>query len=572
MITLQGDPYNLQGNTQNIQGGTTATVLQPAGSPVAGPVALVAAPVAAPAPKPVAAPVAKPAAPSVAPAVQPSATFYKPDPNNQQVYNAKGEPVSYAQYIAQGGRPDFSNVVNGASPQGQPSQTFSLGDGSYDINGNPVPKEGALPLPTTPPATPPSADPNQDRIGELTRQVFNVQTPNQQKLYEEAYNTAGLGEIKTRLTNLNQKIADITTKYTDKEGEINENPFLSEASRVGRVKRLTAQRDAEIGNLMEEYKSYADLYNEGVNEVNNSVSRQVESFNANRQVSAEELNYLLGIESTKATQTAAAQKEADSFAKDNNVVARFYKYPGNDTVYDTKTGKPLSYEQYVALGGKGKAGAAFPDVQTLQSNLMKLNEGDSLVDPVTGQVVTKIPKTYSPGSTGTTDIGGLTTAQFNRLNTISDNARQDANIKDFPAVRASFETARSAVAKGNSAGDIVLMRMIAKITDPTTGVREEEFKTFEGAQGTLARYGVQLTKAMWGNGQLNDFGRQQLMQQATDIYNQRKSAYDSSVQFFTKQADGVAPGQGSNVIPYYVAPDNGQASGGGSGVDLNDLF
>lgn len=40
-------------------------------------------------------------------------TFYKPDPNNATVYNAQGQPLSYDQYIAQGGKADFSNTVNG---------------------------------------------------------------------------------------------------------------------------------------------------------------------------------------------------------------------------------------------------------------------------------------------------------------------------------------------------------------------------------------------------------------------------------------------------------------------------
>lgn len=161
-------------------------------------------------------------------------------------------------------------------------------------------------------------------------------------------------------------------------------------------------------------------------------------------------------------------------------------------------------------------------------------------------------KSIASSSSGSSN--GLTTAQFNRLNTIADNARQDSNIKDFPAVRASFETARSAASKGNGAGDIVLMRMIAKITDPTTGVREEEFKTFQSAQSTLANYGVSLTKKMWRGDRLTDAGREELLKQAKDIYSQRKSAYDNSYDYFKRQAERVGGGA-QDILPYYVAPD-----------------
>jgi len=604
-MILQGDPYNLQGSTPSLQGGQAAAVLQPAASPMpvmprgsAAPVAT-AAPAA---PKPV---VSKPAAPKPLAAPTPTGVvFYKPDPNSQQVYNASGQALSYDQYIAQGGRPDFSNVISdpqawaNANPAAfdswatakgwstTPAQTFALGDGVYDVNGNKVqnpPPQGATTVPPTPPATPPALNPNQERIDKLSKQVFNVTAPDQQKLYEDAYNTAGLADIRTKLNTLNDQVAKIRDAYTAKEADINENPWLSEASRVGKVNRLNQQRDAEVGNLLEEYKQYADLYNQGVQEVNNSVARQVESFNSNRQISTEELNYLLGIDQTQYDRTTAAQKTAIDFQKDKNINEPFYKYPNSDTVYDTRTGEALNYDEYKARGGTGKPGAAFPDVQEISSD-----QGINLKDYPTSyqeyilaqqqgytgsytdyQNEDANRKARASGGGNTTVIGGLTTPQFNRLNTISDNARQDQNIKDFPAVRASYETARSAAAQGNSAGDIVLMRMIAKITDPTTGVREEEFKTFEGAQGILARYGVQLTKAMWGNGQLTATGRQRLLQQANDIYNQRKAAYDTSVQFFTKQADQVAPGQGSQVIPYYVAPDS---SSGSSNVDLNDLF
>jgi hypothetical protein len=42
--------------------------------------------------------------------------FYKPDINSPQVYDAQGNALSYDQYIAAGGQPDFSNVQSAAVP------------------------------------------------------------------------------------------------------------------------------------------------------------------------------------------------------------------------------------------------------------------------------------------------------------------------------------------------------------------------------------------------------------------------------------------------------------------------
>lgn len=169
------------------------------------------------------------------------------------------------------------------------------------------------------------------------------------------------------------------------------------------------------------------------------------------------------------------------------------------------------------------------------------------LDPVTGEYkeVASLPMSG--------ELGGLSKEQRTYLNQIQDNARQDPNVKEFPAVRASFETARSAALKRTGVGDVVLMRMIAKITDPTTGVREEEFQTFANAQSTLAAYGIKLTKQMWEGDRLTDNGRLQLYQQAKDIYLQRLSAYNESVGFFDKQASDAGLPSGI-VMPIYTAP------------------
>lgn len=178
-------------------------------------------------------------------------------------------------------------------------------------------------------------------------------------------------------------------------------------------------------------------------------------------------------------------------------------------------------------------------------------------DPSTGQyrAVAAIP-----ANTG--ELGGLSKEQRSYLNQIQDNARQDENVKTFPSIRASFETARSAATKQTGTGDIVLMRMIAKITDPTTGVREEEFRTFEGAQSTLARYGVTLTKRMWAGDRLTNEGRLQLYQQAKDIYNQRLAAYEDSVNFYDQQAVDAGLPSGY-VMPTYKAPSSTKKSSTG---------
>lgn len=160
--------------------------------------------------------------------------------------------------------------------------------------------------------------------------------------------------------------------------------------------------------------------------------------------------------------------------------------------------------------------------------------------------------------------GSYSKDQLSYINTVQDNARQDPDIKIFTDVRGSYEQAQSAVEQKNSLGDIVLMRTIAKITDPTSSVREEEFRTFEGAQGALPRYGVLLTKQMVGKGQLTQTGRDAIMEQVTKIYNQRKGAYDYKNKFYNDQL--ARQGISEPAVPSYSAGNTNGADNDPLGI------
>lgn len=235
-----------------------------------------------------------------------------------------------------------------------------------------------------------------------------------------------------------------------------------------------------------------------------------------------------------------------------------YKVPQGMTWQGAQ--KIMGLQKPDQLGLLGTMGGYLKERRTLQEKLAEeeqpgsINEFASkqfgyLVDDKGRPIIDEKGQTR-PLPKGTMDKEQL----FKDLNTIADNARQQKNISTFPDVRASFETARSAAKAGNSAGDLILMRMLAKITDPTTGVREEEYRTFTGAQGALAALGIQLTTDMIGEGKLTARGRGALLKQAFDIYNQRKAAYDFDYNFYDKQAQGIGLPSRS-VLPYYAAPE-----------------
>lgn len=632
MPTLLGDPFNLQGSSQPLQGGATAAVVQPAASPQPptvnpqqaavgiaprGPAAVfykpnpgsqqvynaqgqalsydqfiaqggkadfsnvmnsavpgmapVAAPVPAPAPTaapkptppaytPQAAPAAMPAPVPAAPAAG-GATFYKPDPNSQQVYNAQGQPVSYEQFIAQGGRPDFSNVTPGAAPGA--TQPGAMG----------TPAQGAQPIPTTPPAT--ATNPTQTRIDQLSKDIFQVDVPSQQKLYEDAYNAAGLATIRTTLEGLNKRIAAKQEAYTAKEGDINENPFLSEASRIGRLKRLEDQKQAEIGNLLDQYKQYADLYNSGVAEVNDTVTRQIGDFNTTRQIRTEELEYLLGIQSENKADT----KDATQFALDNGISQPFYTVDGQ-TIIRTSDGKQYSSEaDWIADGGKpelvqkvkAQTGLGLKDYPaSYQEYLLAQQQGyaGSYIDYQNDDANRKA---RASGGGGT---GGLTPNQINStVNQIAGAFDNEPIVKNYNVLAEGKAFADSiSNSSQNPADQQGLIYAFAKAMDPASVVREGEYATVQKyAQSWAQTFGFNAQRIFSNSPFLSSQAIANMKATVNSKFQAAKQNYDNVYNEYQRQIQDAYTGQPRQITDYskaYNQPDQA----GSSNVDLNDLF
>lgn len=632
-MILQGDPFNLQGSAPSVQGGATATALQPAASPQPavgiaprGPANVFyrpnpndptvynaqgqalsydqfiaqggkadfsnvmnaaipgMSPVSAPQPMQTSVPIPKSArasvplnAPTSAPSVQGGATFYKPDPNSQQVYNAQGQPLSYEQYIAEGGRPDFSNVVAGQVPsQGQPAATGTIGQAS----------QGVLPVPTTPPATPASADPNQTRIGELSKQLFSSATaPSQQKLYEDAYNASGLAEIKTRLTDLNSRIADLNSKFTAKEGDINENPFLSEASRVGRLKRLNDQRVAEVGNLLAEYKQYADLYNQGVEEINNSVTRQVGDFNTTRQIGTEELNYLLGIEKTAKEDQATKrtiETDARKFALDNNITKPFYTVDGR-TIIRTSDGRAYSSEaEWLADGGKPELvqqveqGVNLKDYPASYQEYL-LAKQDGFAGTYNDYQNLDANRKISIARAGAAVVGnsGLNSKEAAIFNGIVDKYNKSPLIAAADKMKGYLSTIEAA-GQGQSTPqkDLNLIYAYIKALDyGDSAVREGEINLGMDTGSIKQQLNAKIQK-LSGGGLLDPSQRQNYISAARELINSVNAAARAKESSFASQAQVTGVGDAWNQFrgAIQTSYDQPATAGGASNVDLNDLF
>ncbi len=131
----------------------------------------------------------------------------------------------------------------------------------------------------------------------------------------------------------------------------------------------------------------------------------------------------------------------------------------------------------------------------------------------------------------------VTRDEFRKTQQLTKELSSDPNVKNFDTVRDSHSMMRNGAVQSNGVGDITLMRAFAKLTDPTTGVREEEYKTMKGAGGALNALEVFLS-GKWAKGsQLTPETRQAFMTMADEILQNRKSNAEKALRRVVKKAE-----------------------------------
>jgi hypothetical protein len=283
-LQTQTDPYNLQGNTRPLQG--AAVPLQGSGMPVAAAPAPV---VQQTAPRPAI------AAPAAAPAVSTPQTFKF----------ASGQQVSYDPITGQ--QAVLQPKVPAPAPVVDPNQRLATNAGLSGASTDDYLKMLGSQTAITPEER--ASIYQQLGIPDLAASAFAAPSESTTQVFNDAYSAAGLADVTQQIMTLNDQINKARTDLTTATGSVNENPWLSEASRVGRLGTLQSQAQATIGNLIDQQTQYKDLYAQGLNDINGMVTRHTTDFTTNQQLNAQKLTYL--VQQAEGISTATqAQKTA----------------------------------------------------------------------------------------------------------------------------------------------------------------------------------------------------------------------------------------------------------------------
>jgi hypothetical protein len=171
-----------------------------------------------------------------------------------------------------------------------------------------------------------------DSYAAFTQDVFAKPSQSTQDFYNSAYSTAGLDAVANEINSRQNDLATATSS-------INENPWLHEASRVGRVRNLTNLANANIKNLQSDYKTKLTA-------VEDVVKKHATDLTENDKLNQLKLKHLETLAKASASDRTAATKADQATVKEENAPPKTLK--AGNTVYAWNPASKQFEQQFTA--------------------------------------------------------------------------------------------------------------------------------------------------------------------------------------------------------------------------------
>lgn len=355
-------------------------------------------------------------------------------------------------------------------------------------------------------------------IPDVVKSLYTTPSKTSQDIYNEAYNSSDLPTLKTKIAEIDQKIADKKAQITQATADLQNNPWLSQASRGGRIRNLNETAQNELNNLLAERQQQAELYNTGVSEIEKVMVRYKDQLESDRTINANKLNYLLN----------QAEKQTTALAQD-------------------KQSKNLRYlpEYLKNKADKNLAKTAF-DLTKQQLELQKL-----------GLDIEKAKK----------DTGGLPTAVATRVDKIANQFDGEATVKNYAqAVEGWNLVSQISENTKNPAENQALIYAFAKAMDPTSVVREGEYATVQKySQSWLESFGFNALRVANNSEFLTPEAITNIKSTIAKKLNGTQTAYQNLANEYARRIDRIT-GQADGID--YISNYSGGLMGGDNRTTL----
>ena len=151
-------------------------------------------------------------------------------------------------------------------------------------------------------------------ITDLENKFLTKPTQTFEDIYSKAFTDLGLSDLRTQIKDITDKVATAEKNRDEAIAKINENPWLPETSRLGRVRNVNDVANRELERLQNQLTLTNNLYERGRTEAEGVATRALTTFAQQREWTKEELDYYLrraeaDIEAKMEIEKAETEKE-----------------------------------------------------------------------------------------------------------------------------------------------------------------------------------------------------------------------------------------------------------------------
>jgi len=203
-------------------------------------------------------------------------------------------------------------------------------------------------------------------------------------------------------------------------------------------------------------------------------------------------------------------------------------------------------------------GSLSPHIRTLQD----FKNHPSLVNITDDSLLNQMYSSYKVGAQERRGVLGK--AANERIEDFSKAVRTQQAVKDRFDIRRSLTEIVDGILIGGGFSDIGVLKALAKLQDPGSVVRQEEFTTLKQGIALFDRAGIKVDQFFTGN-QLNADGRRQVLELGYASYNQRRNDIDAVVDNLVSDysqrpgmVEGLDDAMWANAGLPYRLPDTGE--------------
>ena len=125
----------------------------------------------------------------------------------------------------------------------------------------------------------------------LETSVFAPVTETYEDIYKRLYEDAGLADVKVELKGVQEEIDKVTADLNEATKDINDNPWLSEAGRVGQIAKVQKFANSELDRLQNKETRLLNVVDRGEERAKDTAETILGELKYEKRLTAEELNY-----------------------------------------------------------------------------------------------------------------------------------------------------------------------------------------------------------------------------------------------------------------------------------------